>query len=201
MSRRYLHHLWARLRPIKTWYLVVAFLVSTVVCVMALRANYAGMVKLREAVYAADQNDGDVEQALQKLRSYVGQHMNTSLDTGNGVYPPIQLKYTYERLVRAEQERVGGPNSDTYTDAQRYCERLNPDSFFGRERIPCIQQYIKDHPTAKARAIPDALYKFDFATPRWSPDLAGWTLVLSSLLLVLTIIRYALGRWLPKATK
>jgi len=127
--------------------------------------------------------------------------MNTTLDTGKGIYPPIQLKYTYERLVRAEQERVAGPNSDTYTDAQKYCEKLNPSSFFGRERVPCIEQYIKDHPRGKARAIPDALYKFDFATPRWSPDLAGWSLVLSIVLLALTLLRFGLGRVLKNVGK
>lgn len=196
-----MHHLWRRIRPVKTGYLFAAFLVCGLVSVMALRANYAGMVELRAAVYAADEKGAGVEAALQELRRYVGQHMNTTLDTGNGVYPPIQLKNTYERLVKAEQDRVKSNNSDIYTKAQKYCERQDPDSFFGRERIPCIQAYIKDHPSAKSRTIPDALYKFDFASPRWSPDLAGWSLVLSTVLLILTILRFALGRWLHKVTK
>ena len=37
----------------------------------------------------------ELEAALEDLRSYVTQHMNTSLTAGsNGVYPPVQLKYT-----------------------------------------------------------------------------------------------------------
>lgn len=201
MYKRYLHHLWTLIRPVKTWYFLSAFLFCTVVCVAALRANYSGMVKLRDAVYTADRNAGNVEKALQDLRSYVGQHMNTDLDTGNGVYPPIQLKFTYERLVKGEQDRVRAANAQTYTDAQHYCERLDPNSFYGRERVPCIQKYIKDHPSAKVKAVPDALYKFDFADPRWSPDLAGWSLLLAVVLFAFTVLRFALGRWLHSASK
>lgn len=201
MHKRHLHHLWTRIRPVKTGYLLAAFLACAVVCVLALRANYGGMVGLRNAVYTADEKGEGVEAALQELRRYVGNHMNTNLDAGKGIYPPVQLKHTYERLVKTEQDRVKTNNSEIYTEAQKYCERQDPDSFFGRERIPCIQEYIKNHPSAQTRAVPDALYKFDFASPRWSPDLAGWSLVLSALLLALAILRFALGRWLHKVTK
>lgn len=201
MDKRYLHYLWTRIRPIKTWYLFAAFLLTAIICVAALRSNYAGMVTLRDAVYEADKNNGDIEQSLQNLRGYVARHMNTNLDTGKGVYPPIQLKYTYERLVQAEKKRVAKANSQIYTNAQKHCEKIDPNSFYGRNRVPCIQSYIKDHPETKARNIPDALYKFDFSSPRWSPDLAGWMFVLSGVLLILTIIRFCLGRWLRYITK
>lgn len=195
MNKRYLHHLWTRIRPIKTWYLFAVFVVAGTVAVLALRNNYAVMVDLRESVYQADREAGDVEGALQKLRGHVHAHMNTSLSAGaDAVYPPIQLKETYQRLVTAEKERVNASNSQVYTDAQTHCEKLHPGSFSGGPRVPCIEQYVKEHGT-KAKVIPDALYKFDFASPSWSPDLAGWSLVLSILFAVLTVLRYLLGRW------
>lgn len=200
MNKRYLHHLWTRIRPIKTGYLLAAFGLCAVVCVVALRQNYMGMTKLRSAVYQADKDGGDTEQALQNLRAYVGSHINTKLDTGNGVYPPVQLQYSYERLQQAERARVEAVNSQVYTDAQHHCEALYPDSFSGGPRVPCIQQYVKDH-GASARVIPDAQYKFDFVSPRWSPDLAGWSLVLSASLLILAVLRFALGRWLYNLTR
>ncbi len=200
MDKRYLHHLWTRIRIVKTWYLLAVFLVFATVAVAALRNNYTGMTRLREAVYRADRDAGDVEKALQQLRSYVNSHMNTSLDTGNGVYPPVQLKYTYERLVKAERDRVEATTSQIYTDAQKHCEALYPGSFSGGPRVPCIEQYIKSHGTT-ARSIPDAQYKFDFVSPRWSPDLAGWSVVLSAVFLGLTIVRFMLGRWLQAVTK
>lgn len=200
LDKSYLHHLWTRIRVVKTWYLFAAFAVFALVTVAALRSNYTGMTVLREAVYQADKDAGDVEKALQELRSYVSSHMNTGLDGGNGVYPPIQLKYTYERLVKAEKDRVETATSQIYTDAQSHCEALYPGSFSGGPRVPCIEQYVKSHGTT-ARSIPDALYKFDFVSPRWSPDLAGWSLVLSLVFLVLAITRFILGRWLKTATK
>lgn len=201
MDKRYLHHLWTAIRPIKTYYFLAALLVCGLIHAVALRANNVRMVELRDAVYAADEKGQGVEEALQDLRAYVNSHMNTKLDNGKGVYPPIQLKYTYERLVKTEQDRVSAANAAIYTEAQKYCERLDPHSALGRERVPCIQEYIKSHGTQTAKTIPDALYKFDFVSPRWSPDLAGWTFVLSIILLVLTLARFGLGRILQLLTK
>lgn len=201
MNKRYLHHLWTHVRPIKTWYLFAAFLLSATITVVALRSNYSGMVELRNAVYEADERGEGVEEALQHLRAYVGKHMNTSLDAGNGIYPPIQLKHTYERLVRAEQDRLNSANSNIYTEAQRHCETIDPDSVLGRDRLPCIEEYIRSHSSEEARTIPEALYKFDFVSPRWSPDLAGWSIVLSIALLAAAIFRYLLGKLLKFITR
>ena len=200
LDKGYLHHLWTRIRVVKTWYIFAAFLVFAAIAVVALRNNYTGMTVLRDAVYQADKDGGDVETTLQELRAYVASHMNTSLDAGGGVYPPLQLKYTYERLVKAEKDRVESATSQIYTEAQKHCEALHPGSFSGGPRVPCIQEYVKSHGTT-AKSVPDALYKFDFVSPRWSPDLAGWSLVISLVLFVLTLTRFVLGRWLKTVTK
>ncbi|HKU19024.1 MAG TPA: hypothetical protein VJP80_07215 [Candidatus Saccharimonadales bacterium] len=200
MNKRYAHHLWVRIRPVKVWYLFVACALCAVVGVSALRHNYTTMTRLRTAVYTADQQGSGVEQALQALRAYVGTHMNTSLATSDGVYPPIQLKYTYTRLQQAEQKRVDDTNSQVYTAAQHYCEALYPDSFSGGPRVPCIEQYVQEHGTT-AKAIPAAMYKFDFASPRWSPDLAGWALVLAVACFILAVLRFVLGYLLEILTR
>jgi len=201
MDNRYLHHLWTRIRPLKTAYFFTAFLVCVLVCVASLRTNNIRMAEFRDAVYVADEKGEGVEKALQDLRAHVGSHMNTSLDAGKGIYPPVQLKHTYERLVKAEQDRVSAANAQIYTDAQKHCETQNSTSFYGRDRVGCIEEFIKSRGTVSAKTIPDALYKFDFVSPRWSPDLAGWTLVLSIALLALAAVRFVLGRWLQKATR
>ena len=154
------------------------------------------MVHLRDAVYQADKNNGDVDAALKSLQAYVVSHMNTSLTTGNGsVYPPIQLKYTYERLQAAADQAAQTANSQIYTDAQHYCEQQDAVDFSGKNRVPCIESYVTAH-GVKVQTVPDAMYKFDFFSPVWSPDLAGWSLVLSGVLLVLATVRFLLGRWL-----
>src|SRR5579864_7308594 len=101
MDKKQLHHLWTKVRPIRPQYFLAAVVVSGIVCFVALRHNNQTMVKLRNDVYVADQNNGDVQAALAKLQNYVVNHMNTSLSTNTNVYPPVQLKYTYDRLEQA----------------------------------------------------------------------------------------------------
>lgn len=172
--------IWQKKQRFNPWYLVVAFGVFGLISVFALRHNYAHMVDLRDKVYVADKDNGDVETALQNLRSYVTTHMNTNLNSAsNGVYPPVQLKYTYERLVAASGQ--GTPSTSVYSDAQKYCEAQIPTGFSGRYRLNCIETYISQHGGGSATTVPDSLYKFDFVTPTWSPDLAGWSMLLALL--------------------
>lgn len=197
MDKRRRHHLWTKLRWIKPWYFLAIAIISTVVCVFALRANNQHMVGLRDAVYMADKNDTEVAGALGGLQAYVTAHMNTNLDVGpNSAYPPIQLKYTYERLVEA-QNKAAEPSSQLYTEAQHYCEQQNSVDFSGHNRVPCIEQYVQSHGGTKAAAaIPDALYKFDFVSPKWSPDLAGWSMAVAGISWALFIVTLVAGRWL-----
>lgn len=177
MTKRKTHHLAVRLRIIRPWYFLILTVVFALVFVFALRSNYTHMVKLRNDVYVADMSNDDVSGALQNLRSYVYAHMNTNLSAGNtSIYPPIQLKYTYDRLTQAAAQQATTSNTQLYTDAQTYCQQQDSTDFSGRNRVPCITQYVTTH-GVKVPTIPDALYKFDFASPRWSPDLAGWSLV------------------------
>lgn len=172
MSKRYLH-IWHYLWNLQPWYFIGLAVIFGVISLVSLRHNNEHMVRLRDVVYAADQNNGDVEGALRNLRSYIYNHMNTSLASGpNAVHPPIQLKYTYERLVQAQQASIG-QGSALYNEAQSYCEGQTK---IGSEVISCIQDYISSH-GGKVATIPDGLYKFDFTSAKWSPDLAGWSLL------------------------
>lgn len=191
MNKRHLHHTWTRLRKIRPWYFLGLTLVFGTICLVSLRHNNEQMVRLRQAVYTADQQNGDVEGALRSLREYVYSHMNTSLSTGpNSVHPPVQLKYTYERLQAAQEAQLAQTNSSLYNDAQKFCESQDSTDFSGRNRVPCIEQYVTAH-GAQLSTIPDALYKFDFVAAKWSPDLAGWTLVLTVISSLLFIISAA----------
>ncbi len=201
MNKRYLHHIWTRIRPIKTGYLFAVFIVSGLVCVLSLRSNNLTMIKLRNQVYTADKSNGNVESALENLRSYVGAHMNTDLTTdNNSVYPPIQLKYTYQRLASAAQTQTNDAGSQLYTQAEQYCESLNSSNFSGRSRVPCVENYVSTHNTTTP-SIPAGLYEFDFVSPAWSPDLAGWSLIISIALLILTVLRFAAGYFFKRMTK
>lgn len=201
MNKHRLHNLWTHLRKVSYGYFLVACLICAVIAVFSLRQNNLTAIQLRDEVLKVDEQNGDTEAALKKLRQYVYGHMNTDLATSGSVYPPIQLKYRYDRLVAAEKARVDQANakSNVYNDAQKYCEANFPQSFLGAGRLPCIQNYLDSHaapPLVKEQTIPDSLYKYNFASPVWSPDLAGWSLVLFGFFLLLFLIRYFLERWL-----
>lgn len=154
--------------------------------------NNQRMITLREQVFVADEKGGDVETALVTLREYVYSHMNTDLTAGeNAIHPPIQLKYRYERLVASEQSKQQTGNGDIYTAAQDHCEKTQPQGFSGSNRLPCIREYLDSHgvSTAKEVHIPEDMYKFDFESPAWSPDLAGISIVLASTCIALLAIK------------
>lgn len=169
---------------------VFLFLAGAIVSVLALRANNQKMIELRTAVYQADQAGVGIDEALDKLRTYVYGHMNTNLASGgNAIKPPIQLKYTYDRLVAAEEAKAEVSNSKIYTDAQEYCQAQIPAGTSGIGRVPCVQEYVSSR-GVQIKEIPPGLYQFDFLSPSWSPDLAGWGLVFTVTTLALSVVSF-----------
>lgn len=195
MNKRHLHHVWRYLRGIRPWYFLIIAILFGIISLVSLRHNNEQMVRLRDAVYAADKNGGDVEGALRTLRQYVYSHMNTSLASGpNAVHPPIQLKYTYERLQQAQANVIGQGNSALYQQAQSYCDA---QTAIGSEVISCIQNYATTH-GVDLTPIPASLYEFDFTSAKWSPDLAGWSLVLTVLFFLVFLISAPYYWWAKK---
>jgi hypothetical protein len=157
--------------------LLVLFIATGLVSILALRHNNQQMVKLRDAVYEADKNDGNVNTALNNLRAYVVDHMNSNLSGGsNSIKPSIQLKYTYQRLYEAQLDKVQTSNQKIYNQAKNICRPNN--SGYDPARLACIQNYAVTHGVKSANVnVPAGLYEFDFVSPTWSPDLAGWSLL------------------------
>ncbi len=184
-----------KIKKIKAWHFLILTVISLIVSIFALRANNLEMANLRQALYVADKNNLNVPQALDNLQKYVTSHMNTSLTNGNSsVYPPIQLKYTYQRLLNQQGQTLNNNNSQIYTEAENYCQAKIPNGFSGRYRVPCIEQYISSHKLTVPN-IPASLYEFDFVSPSWSPDLAGWSLVATAFLGLCFFVRIALNFW------
>lgn len=196
MDKRKLHHIWRYLRRVHPWYFLVLSLLFGVICVKALQHNNIEMGRLRENVFLADKNGGDVEAALRELRTHVYGHMNTSLETGsNGAHPPIQLKYTYERLQAEQQKNLGANNSALYGQALQECNAQGQTAT-AQDTINCIENFTAARGVHLAD-IPDALYKFDFTSAKWSPDLAGLSMVATALSIAGFLLT-AIYRWFMK---
>lgn len=200
MDKRHLHHVWRKLQPINSWIFLGLAVGFAVLGVYAMRQNNLKAIELRDAVIEADKNDTDVETPLRELREHIYSHMNTDLSSGGGVQFPVQLKYRYDRLAAAEKARTEAANGDIYNQAQIECEKRVPAGVSGSNRIACIEEYVSNAGVAE-NPIPDSLYKFDFVSPRWSPDLAGFSLLLSVIFFILFVVRFTLERWLKHQLK
>lgn len=195
LNRRALHHYYKQVRFIRPWYFFLAALIFFFLGVLGLRQNNLHMVELREKVVKADESGGNVEKPLAELREYVYSHMNTDLSSGpHGIDPPIQLKSQYERLVKQREKTLAQANERVKAEAESICARKHPASGYNSPRVACVQSYVQKN-ARQTMDIPEDLYKFDFVSPRWTPDFAGITLVLGTIFSVLFLIWLGLGRW------
>lgn len=155
------------------------------------------MIRLRDAVIAADERGGNVEKALAELREHVHGHMNTNL-SGGGRFAiddkPVQLKNRYEQLAKEESKRIERLNKQVQAEAESVCGARHPGEGFNSPRVACIAEYVRVNGLT-AGEVPSELYKFDFVSPRWSPDLAGWSLLAAAALFLIFILRVLAGWW------
>ncbi len=201
MNKHKFYGIWHKISGLSLWLLLGIFLVAATVSFFALRQNNLKMIELRAAVQQADEQGGDVETALKQLREHVYSHMNTNLRAGsNSSEPPIQLTNRFNRIVAAEQARIaaqGGTNK-IYQDAQAECEDPN---VLLTVRAQCVQRYITNNGGGAKYELqipPKEFYTFDFVSPTWSPDIAGWALVVTTLSGLLLIARLASGFFIKK---
>jgi len=198
MNKKKLHHAYTKMRGLNYWYFLAGFIVFGSIFVYQYRQNNFRMIELRDAVFKADETNTNLEESLRELRSYVYGHMNTNLaSSSTAIKPPIQLKFQYERLVAAEQARVDQIAASVRQEAQAVCEQRFPVTANVTGREPCIQGLLEEK-GAKVRPIPKELYQFDFLSPRWSPDLAGLSLILTVFFGILFVTRFSLELWLRR---
>lgn len=201
MHKRQLYYYWTRIQAVSYWYFLAGFIIFGSLFVYSFRQNNIKMIELRQAVFEADQQNKDLEGALFDLRSHVYGHMNTSLTSSdNAIRPPIQLKHQYERLVAVEQTRTDQANAALRAEAEAVCAQHFPVTANVTGREPCIQGIINERGISP-RPIPKELYQFDFVSPVWSPDVAGFSLLLTGLFGILFVSRYGLELWLRRRLK
>lgn len=194
MHKRVIHFYQRKLRPYSGWYFVLAAVLFLSLAAFGLRQNNLRMLELRQAVFQADEAGEGIEEALRDLRQHVHGHMNTDLVSGeNAIRPPIQLTHEYQRLRQAEQDRVADSNETVYQRAEELCESRHPSGQL-EARAQCVETYITDN-AVQSRPIPPELYQFDFVSPRWSPDLAGWSLAGGIFFSMLAAGRFLLDYW------
>ena len=190
------------------WWAWVGLSLATLVlaaglAVFGLRRNNHVMGQLREAVFVADREDEDIEGALQRLRNHVLHHMNSDLvqnrEAGDDTQTekPIQLAHKYYRDTLAAHQsvvdRLGSGMAGTLKQAQAVCET---DEVPISERLVCLQaetQRLGGSGYPSIEPLVKDFYVFDYVSPDWSPDLAGWSIVILRLTLLAVILSWFFG--------
>lgn len=179
------------LQRVKTWQLVIVLIIVGFVAATFLRLNSIGMVQRRDAVLSADK-EGDEETMISRLydlQRFVSAHMNT--DLGRGVY----LEETHNRDLQRWYETQYGdrnPNGNIYKKAQQVC--APQFSNYSYAYLQCTTNELAKYPAANDPSSDTGkprqeAYIHSFGSPIWSPDFAGWSVLVFVAILMLIVIR------------
>lgn len=169
------------LQKVKTWQLLLLLILMLFITATFLRLNNIGMVQRRDAVIAADKQ-GDPENTRNRvidLQRFVASHMNTDK---NDVY--LAAQYERDRAA-AVQSAATAESADNEVINQKVDAICKPQfSGYNQGYVDCFaREYAKYAPGADPVSqveLPDPeRYRFVFAAPYWSPDFAGFSLLVS----------------------
>jgi len=186
---RNIRHSIKRLGAVKTWQLLIVLILLAFLAATFMRINNTGMVARRDAVLAADVagDASTIEARLYELQTYTSSHMNA--DTG--------VFYLQEQYNRDAQKAVTASSSQSsvIADANAKAEAVCHPQYHGWSTayMNCFLQELAKYPTATKLPEPvlpsPSLYRYSFASPMWSSDFAGWTVVACFLVIVLIVAR------------
>ncbi len=179
------------IQRVKTWQLVILLILAVFVALTFLRLNNIGMVQRRNAVLAADEanNSGITVNRLYDLQRFVSAHMNT--DMGKGLY----LEPSYKRDVQTAYDRASrdsNPNGNIYKKAQEVC--APQFTRYSSAYLQCTTGELAKYPAASdlvnSVQLPRAgSYLHVFVSPLWSPDFAGWSVVICLVIGLMIVVR------------
>jgi hypothetical protein len=186
-----------QLQRIKTWQLVILLVLAALIAATFLRLNNIGMVERRDAVLAADKvGDSEaLQNRLYDLQRYVSAHMNANPEK-------IALESLYQRDSQKAKEAAqaagsNNPNGNVYQKAADVCDPIGkaqgwrwPDPRY----IACVDSELSKYPATNGPAtsiqLPDVnMYYHSFVSPFWSPDFAGWSVVLCLIIVIMIVVR------------
>ena len=187
-----------QLQKVKTWQLVILLILGAFLAATFLRLNNVGMVERRNAIEGADKA-GDIQSIASRIydiQRYAAAHMNAT----TGVF---YLQETYNRDVKQAMAAASGESGGANSPQARADAICNPNlqshGYSAAYQECMLNELTKAgqvaDPTALTSKLPSpALYRYSFVSPVWSPDFAGWSLVVCAILLLIIVFRLlALG--------
>lgn len=184
-----------RVEAVKTWQLIILCILSLFIAATLLRLNNTGMISRRNAIEGIDKS-GDVQDTTSRIydiQRYAAAHMNA--DTG-----VFYLQGQYDRDVKAAVGAASGDSSTGANSPQAKADAVcNPNLQIHGYSLAyqncMLEQLSKQGQVVDPASInlPNpALYRYSFSSPVWSPDFAGWSVLVSLLLAAAIVVRLAI---------
>lgn len=180
-----------QIQKLALWQLILIFIISAIISASFLRLNNVGMIQRRDAVIEADkQTDSSVlTSRLYALQSYVSTHMNTDLGQG------VELTETYKKDESANIAATQTvSNVNIYKQANEICQAKNLKVLTVYRQ--CVYDYLNSIPSGQVVATSlsteqqlQLIYIHNYISPLWSPDFAGFSVLISIAILLLIIAR------------
>lgn len=178
------------LERVKTWQLLILLLLVSFIAATFLRLNNIGMIQRRDAVLAADKA-GDVsaiQSRIYDLQRYSASHMNA--DTGV-FYLEQQFRRDAQKAVDAASNDIN-PNGNINAKADAVCRPQY--TVWSQAYVQCFADELAKYPPSPDPAqnvtLPSSsLYRYSFISPLWSPDFAGFSILICALILLLIVLR------------
>lgn len=181
-----------RVETVKTWQLIILFILSLFIAATFLRLNNTGMISRRNAIEGADKS-GDVQNTTSRIydiQRYATAHMNA--DTGI-FYLQAQYDRDVKAAVGAASDSGGTGINSPQAKADAVCNpNLQIHGYSLAYQNCMLEQLGKQGQVVDPASInlPNpALYRYSFSSPIWSPDFAGWSVLVSLLLAIIIIVR------------
>ncbi len=181
-----------RLQRIKTWQLVIVLLLIGLISATLLRLNNIGMIERRTAVKQADERGDEAALAnnLYALQRWSAGHMNAESDA-------FYLEHSYQRDVKKATQKNNTSSDVTariVNEADTICKGRFGNVYssayvlcFSEEQARLIAKY--PHVDVSVKLPNPELYRHEFSSPAWSPDFAGWSLLLCGVIILIIIFR------------
>ncbi len=185
MNKRTLHHMLVGLRQLHARELALLVGVLLLAGVFFLRQNNLQMISLRNLALQADEQNKDVPKALTNLRNYIAAHMNTGMGE-QGIYLEHSYRRSYDVAVVAATHN-GSDSAVVYQNADNACKsQFSEDAAF-LSYAQCLIAKVQASGAPPIQTPSADLYRFNFVSPAWSPDVAGFILLATALVGILLV--------------
>ena len=200
---------------VKTWQLLVFFVLLLFVDATLMRFDHIKMTELRDAVMAADEAEDDaaISDSMAKLKDFVFSNIVINVVDENGEQKvmfgtgPFYLEHQYIRAANKALEEAeaklsddSNPNGNIYAMASDVCRTRaiqNGWTWNNPNFINCMVSEIQKYPAAddlqdqvKASLPSTELYRHNYASPVWAPTLTGIMILITLIIFGIIVVRF-----------